>query len=92
MAHHGSSEMSAELRRKLLGIEERLGATGQYPHGKLNDDDEGEIKIAIAADYASNVVRIEFGKPIAWMGLTGDQAKAIGDLLIAKAFELRGIK
>lgn len=27
-----------------------LGATGKFPKGKMNDDDEGELKLGIAKD------------------------------------------
>jgi hypothetical protein len=86
VSHH-SSEVNEDLKR-LLG----LGATGEYPNGRLNDRDEGEIKIAIAADTANQVVLIDFGKPIVSLGLTGEQAADIAELLHAKALELRGIK
>lgn len=86
MAHH-SGEMSDQIR-KLLD----LGATGEFPHGKLYGCDEGEIRVAIAADVAKQVVVIDFGKPTAWIGFTGEQAEQIADMLHVKALELRGIR
>lgn len=73
--------------REILG----LGATGKYPNGKLDEHDEGEIKIAIAADPANRCVRIDFGKPVAFIGFTPEQAREIADMLTEKAFECRGI-
>ena len=89
MAHH-SSELSEEVRALLRGKPE-TGPTGEYPHGKLTADDHGEIRIAIAADPERGVVIIEFGKPVAWIGFTPEQAVELADLIHRKAWEIRGI-
>ena len=52
-----------------------FGATGDHPLGKLDAHDEGGLKMGIAADKANGVVRVEFGKPVAWLGL--DKATAL---------------
>lgn len=62
-----------------------LGATGNFPEGKITDDDEGEIRIGITKK--DDTVIIDFGKPIAWIGFTKEQAKDIGEALIKKATE-----
>lgn len=51
------------------------GATGNHPLGKLNADDEGGLRMAIATDKRNSVVRVDFGKPVAWLGL--DRATAL---------------
>ena len=51
------------------------GATGDHPQGKLNADDEGGLRMAIVADKRNSVVRVDFGKPVAWLGL--DRATAL---------------
>ncbi len=63
----------------------RLGATGQFPDGKLSDNDEGEIMIGIAV-YRGRVL-FNFGKPVHGIGLTPEQAEQIGRDLINKARE-----
>jgi len=45
------------------------GPTGDFPLGRLNADDDGGLKIGIAADKANGIVRVDFGKPVAWIGL-----------------------
>lgn len=89
MAHHSSelSDISKQLR-ETLGI----GPTGQFPRGKIEEQDEGELQYAVAADPASGVVRIEFGKPVAWLALTPEQAEGLMESIQAKVWELRGIK
>ena len=47
-----------------------LVATGQYPRGKVDEHDEGELHMALAADHANAIVRLEFGTPVAWLGLS----------------------
>jgi len=90
MAHHGDESQIRRLQENLVR-EMGLGPTGKFPNGKLNDDDEGEITVAIAADKAKGVVVIDFGKPTAWIGFTPDQAVDIAEMLHAKARECRGI-
>jgi hypothetical protein len=39
----------------------------RYPRGQLNPTDEGELRIAMA--IKGNTLVIDFGKPVAWIGL-----------------------
>lgn len=71
-------------------LTERIGATGRFPEGKLGQHDEGEIAFAVAADPKHKKVLIDFGKPVAFLGMNADQAIALGEMLIAKAGELKG--
>ena len=66
----------------------KLGATGEYPLGKLNEDDEGEIAIAIVSVKATGKVLIDFGKPVVWLAMNANQAKGLGELLIKHAGDL----
>jgi hypothetical protein len=62
-----------------------LGATGTFPQGKVSDDDEGGLKMAIAFDPLDGIVRVEFGKPVAWLGLPPPEAMELGKLLMKHA-------
>jgi uncharacterized protein len=64
------------------------GATGVFSQGQATPDDEGDIKIAVAADRAAGIVRIEFGKPTAWIGLPAKQAHELAGMLAVKAAQL----
>lgn len=67
----------------------RLGATGKYPDGrKLDPTDEGELHAAIATDHANRMVRIEFGKPVAWLCLPPADAVALAAQLVERAKDL----
>jgi hypothetical protein len=66
----------------------KLGPTGEFPHGKLSDDDEGEINVAISRHVApdgSQMVRFDFGKPVAWLSLPREQALALAAVIIQQA-------
>lgn len=65
------------------------GATGNHPLGKLNADDEGGLRMGIAADVRNGVVRVDFGKPVAWLGLDRATALALADNLRKHAETLR---
>jgi hypothetical protein len=49
-------------------MSEKLGATGKFPDGKLNPDDEGELTFGVACDDWGNV-HINFGEPVAWLAM-----------------------
>lgn len=69
---------------------QKPGPTGSYPRGRYTRDDEGELAIAIAADPRTRKIRIEFGKPIAWLALDPEHAEALAQMLVQKAREARG--
>ena len=85
MAHHSVNPLLDPAPEA-----QKLGATGQYPEGKLNPDDEGEIAFAIGADKPNKKVLIDFGKPVAWIAMTPDQATQFARILIEKALEIGG--
>jgi len=60
-----------------------FGATGEFPEGKITDDDEGEIQFGVTTK--DEKVVLNFGKPVAWFGMTRDQAEKLGRLLINRA-------
>ena len=64
------------------------GATGRFPHGKADATDEGELRMALAADHANGIVRVIFGKSVAWLGLPSREARALAALLVEKADEI----
>jgi len=66
----------------------KLGATGRFPEGKADEHDEGELQLALAADFQQAIVRIVFGKQISWLGLPSSKAREFARLIIEKADEL----
>jgi hypothetical protein len=66
----------------------RLGATGRFPRGHADASDEGEIRLAVAADHQQGIVRLLFGKRVAWLGLPSTEARALAAVLLEKAEEL----
>jgi hypothetical protein len=41
--------------------------------------------MALAADHANGIVRLDFGKPVGWLGLPSAHARELARLLIEKA-------
>ena len=62
-----------------------LGATGKFPMPAINDDDEGELRMAVARDTVNGLVRLEFGKPVAWLALPPPEAMELAKLLLKHA-------
>jgi hypothetical protein len=61
----------------------KLGATGKFPQGKLNPDDEGELTFAITEENGAVVVN--FGKEVKWIGLDPALALTVAASLVEHA-------
>lgn len=68
--------------------ETNLGATGEFPRGKLHDADEGELTLAIGVNEEKNTVEIHFGKNISWLGLDRTSAENFADAIKQRAAAL----
>lgn len=64
-------------------IKEEVGPTGKFPEGKISERDEGEIAFAVGAEDGKIV--LNFGKPVAWIGFTPEQAMEIARTIRNKA-------
>jgi hypothetical protein len=58
----------------------------QYPHGKLNDDDEGALQLLVYTE--ENNVVINFGKPVVWVAMPPANIRELAALLLKRADEL----
>jgi len=61
----------------------KLGATGEFPDGKLNEADEGAAIMAIG--HLKGRVIVDFGQPVAWLGLSPQEAVTMAQYLINQA-------
>jgi hypothetical protein len=66
-------------------MSKKFGATGNFPMGKMNADDEGELQMGVSHDPQNSTVVLAFGKPISWIGLYPAQARQIAEALIKHA-------
>lgn len=58
----------------------KTGPTGNYPDGKMTEDDRGEVCLQIGR--ADSYVMIEFGCEMSWMAMHPQQAREMGCRLI----------
>jgi hypothetical protein len=75
-----------------MSDDRKLGATGDYPEGKLTASDEGALQFAVG-ERDGNVI-IDFGKPVAWIAMPPEQAAKFASALVRHAREVarqRGI-
>lgn len=70
----------------MTNVKSFLGSTGKFPDGKLNEDDEGEMRIAVGIE--DSCVIIMFGELVSWIGLTAEGARDLANSLIEKAKSL----
>lgn len=91
MSNH-SGDYDTEMERKMdammgrIAKEQKLGATGRFPEGKLTAKDEGETQIGVAS--VDGKVVMNFGKPMAWIGFTPELARKLADSLLRHAKEI----
>jgi len=62
-----------------------LGPTGNYPQGKADVDDCGELNIMLSV-RDGNII-IEFGTAVTWIGMDPSQAIQVGQGIIDFALE-----
>lgn len=89
MAHHGSDPFDdpekKETFKKMLDTTAFRGATGEFPEGQLSKSDEGAIQFAVGVKDGKVV--LDFGTPVAWVGMNPQQAADLATLLMKRARE-----
>lgn len=84
-----NSKQFGNLSEHLSQANKSMGATGNFPQGKIINEDQGEIALGIAT-YQGKII-MNFGeKPISWIGFTEVEARQIAESLISRANELSG--
>lgn len=58
----------------------------EHPRGRISATDQGQTALAIAVK--KNTVILDFGKPVAWIGLGASDARAIAAALLKRADEI----
>ena len=80
MSHHGSGPFDPKPMSDLM-----KRVFGEYPDGRLNTSDEGAVAMIVGANDGRVV--LQFPKPVAWLGLTPDEAIGLAELLVKRARE-----
>lgn len=62
----------------------KLGPTGEFPRGPLNEADEGEIQMAIGHTDEGTVF-LDFGVRLKWIAMDPAQARGLAELLSQSA-------
>lgn len=62
------------------------GPTGKFPEGKISDDDEGELVMAVGHEEGNVIVKL--GIAVTWFGLPPPEARAFAAAIIAHAEEI----
>lgn len=84
--HHDNPNEQAAMQRFIDEV--RRDSERKWPHGRVSGDDDGESAFAIAADPLYRIVRIQFTKPMNWIGLDVQSARHMAKLLTEKADEV----
>ncbi len=62
--------------------QDAFGPTGKFPDGKIRKSDDGELTLGVAFDPTKNLVIINFGAPVSWLGLKPEQAAAFAQMIL----------
>lgn len=88
---NGQNTLNNKILQRIMAQKENvaqgLGPTGEFPAGKMRDDDEGGTTLAIGS--AEGRVIIDFGIEIKWIGMYPKEAEAIANSLLAHAERAR---
>lgn len=68
-----------------LAKQQGLGATGEFPYGRIDAHDEGELRAAVHGDVEREIVVMNFGKSVSFVAMTPVQAVEIAEVLIKMA-------
>lgn len=93
MSHHGSDpfddpkkiERLEQMKKALLDTSAFRGALGEFPEGKVSATDEGAIQFAIGVKDGK--VILDFGTPVAWVGMNPQQAADLASTILKRAKE-----
>jgi hypothetical protein len=93
MGHHGSDpfddprrlEQIARMKRELFDTAKFRGALGEFPEGKVSATDEGTIQFGIGVKDGK--VILDFGTPVAWIGMNPQDAADLASTLLKRARE-----
>lgn len=80
MSHHSSDWDDAAKKAMSETMQQVFG---EFPNGRLNQQDEGAV--ACAVGHEKGVVKLLFPKPVAWIGFTPEQAIDLAQDLIKHA-------
>lgn len=64
-----------------------LGPTGTHSRGKMHASDEGDLRMAIG--HTASEVVIDFGKPVAWIGLEPDKVEELAKTMLEHVAAIR---
>lgn len=65
-----------------------VGATGEFPDGKISEDDEGELSLAVSHNDKGLVV-FDFGSPVKWLAMVPDKAEKLANAIIDHARQVK---
>jgi hypothetical protein len=84
--HHGG-----DAKKHLDEVIRRFVSQGdgsaprEYPDGRMGADDEGALAFAVGTDARHGTVVVNFNKPVAWFGMSPDDAVRLASLLVKHA-------
>lgn len=64
----------------------KFGSTGDFPRGKFSQDDEGQLTLGVGVKDRTLI--IDFGKPVAWVGLDYFSAVQFAQTILRRAEEI----
>ena len=88
-SHFGPDD-DLEQRKRMEGFMKEMAGESprKWPQGRISGDDDGQTHIAIAADPILKIVRVQFTKPIDWLGLGAAEARDLAKMLLEKADQI----
>lgn len=83
--HHNEDMQEQSRLLDLLRKQKEGTAERQWPEGRVDGTDDGQVAFKIESDPDTQVVKIDFGKPVVWVGMGPQDAVQMAQLLIKHA-------
>ena len=85
MSHHSENPNGSPIPEAIARALDKplIGATGLHPEGKLTATDEGGLQFAVGVKDGK--VCLDFGTPVAWLGMTPSDALQLAESLVSNA-------
>lgn len=90
--HHGEEDLNRQMefiKRFKEQAEEKYRR--QFPDGRINAEDDGDLTYVITTDDRHRTIVIKFAHPTEWIGLNVQAATELRDQLTERILALRGI-
>jgi len=81
-------DLDERIEEKIQEMSTEAGPTGEFPKGKIAENDEGELAVELFSDCEGNVI-LNFNTDVKWIGMSAEEAIEFGERIAQLGKEIR---